>query len=310
MKQVGGGGGLSPILFSIYMDTLSKQLRNSNIVYKIVNHYYAFLLPMLLLCETYAEEHNIRFNSSKSQLIRFTDKNRVKMDISIEMKNGSKTKMVDKCRYLGTTLNSDVELKHTRDVVRYPTFSLNNLFADFSFVDSSTLSRLFDSYWMNLYESQLFRYNDIKSMELLCVTWRKSIRKIWKISPRSHFNLLHRINRCDPIGNIMEKRCIQFINSDTILFDRTAKYSLSMSSTTLGENIQYFMLKYGIYMSEWYGPLSVLYGKNQKHILNETSIINKCTGIAIRDLCNARDSNVYIMPYNEYISIIDILCTE
>ena len=63
-------------------------------------------------------------------------------------------------------------------------------------------------------------------------------------------------------------------------------------------------------MSEWYGPLSVLHRKIQKHILNSTTIINKCTSIAIRDLCNARDSNVYIMPDTEYISIIDILCTE
>ena len=39
----------------------------------------------------------------------------------------------------------------------------------------------------------------------------------------------------------MEKRCINFIwnllNSDTILLDRTVKHSVSMSSTTLGENI-------------------------------------------------------------------------
>ena len=110
---------------------------------------------------------------------------------------------------------SDVKLKHTPDVVRDLTVSLNNLLADFSFVDSATLSRLFDSYCMNVYGSQLFRYNDIKSMDLLYVTWRKSIRKI---SPRSHCNLLHPINSCDPIDNILEKRCIQFIwnlmNSD------------------------------------------------------------------------------------------------
>ena len=152
---------------------------------------------------------------------------------------------------------------------------------------------------MNVYGSQLFRYNDIKSMELQCYLEKINL----KISPRSHCNLLHHINSCDPIDNIMEKRCIQFIlnlmNSDTILFIRTVKHSLSMSSTTLGENIRYFMFKYGIYISEWYGPLSVLHGKNQKHILNETSIVNKCTGIAIRDLCNARDINVYIMPDNE-----------
>ena len=63
-------------------------------------------------------------------------------------------------------------------------------------------------------------------------------------------------------------------------------------------------------MCEWYGPLSVLYGKIQKHVFNETSIVNKCTGIAIRHLYNARDSNAYIRPDNEYASIIDILCTK
>ena len=84
------------------------------------------------------------------------------------MKNGSKIKMVDKCTYLGTTLYSYVKLKHTPDVVRNITVSLNNLFAEFSFVDSSTLSRLFDSYCMNLYGSQLFRYNDIKHEITIC----------------------------------------------------------------------------------------------------------------------------------------------
>ena len=52
------------------------------------------------------------------------------------------------------------------------------------------------------------------------------------------------------------------------------------------------MFKYGIYMSEGYGPLSVLYGKIQKHL--QKFIIIKCTGIAIRDLCNARDNNVLL----------------
>ena len=81
------------------MDKLIKQLRNSNIGCKIINQYvgvfcYAddisLLCPsitglnqMVLLCERYAEEYNIRFNSSKSQLIHFTGKKTVKRDIYI-----------------------------------------------------------------------------------------------------------------------------------------------------------------------------------------------------------------------------------
>ena len=40
-----------------------------------------------------------------------------------------------KCKYLGTTLYSDVKRKHTPDVVIDLTCNLNNLFAEFSFVD-------------------------------------------------------------------------------------------------------------------------------------------------------------------------------
>ena len=38
-----------------------------------------------------------------------------------------------------------------------------------------------------------------------------------------------------------------------------------------------------------------LWGNSKAHI-NKTSIVNMCTGIAIGNICNARDSNVYIMP--------------
>ena len=120
-------------------------------------------------------------------------------------------------------------------------------------------------------------------MELLCVTWRKSVRKIWKISP--HCNLQHHINSYDPIDNIIKKRCITCIynlmNCDTTLLNRTIKHSLSMSSTILDENIGYCMFKYGIYMCERYGHNSVFYGKIQNDILSETSIINIYSCITI-----------------------------
>ena len=145
---------------------------------------------------------------------------------------------------------------------------------------------VFDTIWADVFNSPTSRR--LCDLDL-------SIDFCFGVGRKINF-IKHHINSCDPIYNIMEKRCIQFIwklmNSDTILFNRTVKHSFRMSSTTLGENIRYFMFKYGIYMSEWYGPLSVLHEKIQKHILNKTSIVNKCTGIAIRELCNARDSNV------------------
>ena len=64
------------------------------------------------------------------------------------------------------------------------------------------------------------------------------------------------------------------MNSDTILFNRTVKHSLSMSGTTLGENIRYFMFKYGIlYERMAWSFECALWGNSKAHI-NKTSIVN------------------------------------
>ena len=65
-----------------------------------------------------------------------------------------------------------------------------------------------------------------------------------------------------------------------------------MSSTTPVENFRYFMLKYGIIAT---GPLGVLYGNIiQKHIVKKHPL-SISTQILLFE-CNARDSNIYIMP--------------
>ena len=46
---------------------------------------------------------------------------------------------------------------------------VNNLLADFSFVDSNTLFVLFDSYCMSIYGSQLFKLYDKNSVNCIYV---------------------------------------------------------------------------------------------------------------------------------------------
>ena len=103
-----------------------------------ISHYYALLLRDLNKCYYNVKrmQRNIISVLIRLRVNRFISQTRkkVKRDISIEMKNGSRIKMVNKSKYLGTTLYSDVKLKHTPDVDRDLTVSLNNRFADFSFV--------------------------------------------------------------------------------------------------------------------------------------------------------------------------------
>ena len=42
------------------------------------------------------------------------------------------------------------------------------------------------------------------------------------------------------------------MNNEYILFNNIIKFSLFNMSTTIGENINYFMYKYNVTMSDWY----------------------------------------------------------
>ena len=93
---------------------------------------------------------------------------------------------------------------------------------------------------MNVYGSQLWCFNDHKSINRFYVAWRKTIRRIWHIDKRTHDSLLHTINKCLPINLLLEKRCIKFIWN---LFN--SSYELHKSiirSSSIAENISYFMI--------------------------------------------------------------------
>ena len=82
------------------------------------------------------------FNASKSQLLHFTKSN-TQEKITLEMNNNKIIEATDKCVHLGIpllacTLNND-KSSTVRDLNR----RVNNLLADFSFVDSNTLSVLY-----------------------------------------------------------------------------------------------------------------------------------------------------------------------
>ena len=65
----------------------------------------------------------------------------------------------------------------------------NNLIADFSYAESTTLSLLYNSYCMNVYGSHLWHLNN-KSVESSIVAWRKTIRRIWRLNDRTHNALI------------------------------------------------------------------------------------------------------------------------
>ena len=187
------------------------------------------------------------------------------------MDNGKKIPYVTKCLHLGNSISTtDTKRSMINNAIADLNIKSNNLLADFSFSSSSTLSVLFKSYCMNIYGSALWRYNNHSNIENFCVSWRKIVRRLWKIPYRTHNSLVHLINKCDSINCILEKRCVQFLwnlfNSDNVLFSRIIRYSMHNSDTTIGENVRYFMYKYKIVYNDWFNDLSNIYNRIDNQI--------------------------------------------
>ena len=68
---------------------------------------------------------------------------------------------------------------------------------------------LYKCLWKLIMEVNNYHNN----IERFCVSWRKVIRRIWKIPYRTHNALVHLINKCNSIVNILvlEKQCIKFL---------------------------------------------------------------------------------------------------
>ena len=327
------GGCLSPSLFSVYLNNLIVKLRNSNIGCRYRSEYmgvfgyaddlsllcpsFSGIREMLNVCESYANENKIIFNASKSQILHFSkNEDSENRRPQLRMNNGQLIPYVEKCIHLGNILSSTSrEQAMITSSITDLNIKTNNLLSEFSFNESTTLSRLFSSYCMNVYGSSLWRYNNLRNIECFCISWRKAIRKLWKIPYRTHNDLVYLINKCDPIVSILEKRCAKFLwnlfNSDNVLFSRICRYSVYNSDTAMGENIRYFMYKYNISYNDWYGNLSNIYVKIDTHVRSITNYDNICIAGAIRELCEARDSGVpQFVDATQLNSMIDILCTK
>ena len=80
------------------------------------------------------------------------------------------------------------------------------------------------------------------------------------------------------------------INGENKLYGSIVKLSLYNNSTTLGENVRYFMYKYKFYDYEWYDSIHVIFKKIDRYVLSHLDEDVQCDAAAIRELCESLDS--------------------
>ena len=163
------GSVLSAILFTIYIDSLLILLRDSGVGCKINNCYpgaisYADditlsypsirgLNRMLDICNKFAAEHYLIFNSKRSLAIKYGKEVNYTAYVLLGQ---NRINWVDSVRHLGNYFNTQLS-DITECIIKRSTFigSVNKLMASFGHLQAHVLCKIFKTFCCNFYGSPI-----------------------------------------------------------------------------------------------------------------------------------------------------------
>ena len=202
--RVKQGGVLSPLLFTVYLDQLILAIKESGIGCHLNGMFVgAFiyaddvtllaltsmaLKAMLSTCTDLAASHNLLFNASKSKCMYFND-------VGSQLQNtvkfmGRQIEYVDYTDLLGVSVTSTIKERNVNSSVQKFYCRVNNVLYHFNDLPCDIKAKLLDSYCLNVYGSQLWNYSK-HDVDMFFTPWRKSIRRLWKISNTTHCFFYH-----------------------------------------------------------------------------------------------------------------------
>ena len=181
--QRGRGGGISPILFTLYIDDLLYELEQSGVGCFWDDQFVsaltyaddltllapspAALRRLLFLCKQCGAANTLKFNPDKTQCIRF-----------------SHSCTVSACNLMDNT-----------DIPRDFCKQANSIFLRFGFCDPVVQTKLLLNYCMSLYGCAL-RSHNCSEIKHLDVCLNNCLRRIWSLPPNTHTGIVHCVSGC------------------------------------------------------------------------------------------------------------------
>ena len=266
LNGVKQGGVLSPILFTVYMDSLLLKLKTSRIGCHVNGTYvgalcYAddltLLCPslvglnkMIRICTEYADEYNLTFNASKTVAMSFGKTNSVPGGfISLDEQP---VEWSNEAKHLGNVItscmNDNVDCNYKRSCF---IGAVNKLTANFDHMDLLVKRKLFNTYCSSFYGSQMWRLN-CSGLQQVCTAWQIGVRRLLGLNPRAHrwtlgplLNVLH-------IRAQLELRALIFIwkmmRCENEAASSVFQAAYRDARSDLGHNVAVLREKYGIYL--------------------------------------------------------------
>ena len=207
------------------MDNLLKELKDSGIGCHVGNHYFGalgyaddivLLCPskeglrkLIKICERYAMDHDIIFNGNKSKLLVFgsTTNNLPSIYVS-----GVEVPVCDNAMHLGNVISNNISESVEYGIGKFNS-SFNYFMSSFGKCQSYVKNKLFIQYCSSFYGSQIWPLYKNDLTKKICVNWRNSLRRVWRVPSNTHCDILPLLASQSPIDIQLKCRFVKFYRS-------------------------------------------------------------------------------------------------
>ena len=161
---------------------------------------------LIKVANEFSQEFDIVFNPEKFQLVALDKHGPMNETLQLnDIRIASEASAV----HLGSLVGHNVCNHRIKSALKDMITHANTLSSIFSHVHYDVKYKLFKSYGMSYYGSQLWDLS-CKCINELYTTWRKCIRRLFAVPPTTHCKLLHLICNDVPVEAQLYKRFIKF----------------------------------------------------------------------------------------------------
>jgi hypothetical protein len=322
------GGVMSPILFCIYIEELLVQLEQSRIGCHLGHSFagavaYAddvcLMAPclsamqkLLDICSHFADSFCLSFNASKSKAIVCNDQAHSNSPFLLLGENP--IPYVSHAIHLGHYIGKDASKCNSNKIVRDMIVRTNSICSNYRFVDTNVMQLLFTSHCTSFYGYQFVDLSEC-GIQSLDVAWKKCIRRLFKLPPRTRSQYVYHLMNYRPEPRVqLLSRLANFFHhcfTSTNPLVRTcsvfSQCGFSVVDNNLRELLSYCKIDYDIYNSENDSTdMSRLVEANWAAAADPEIL---STSQAIMELCMMRDGVLDSSLNNDEISqLLSFVC--
>ena len=162
--------------------------------------------------------------------------------------------------------------------------SFNILIAEFGKLSPFVISKLFNQYCCSFYGSPLWSISGA-AVQALCVDWRKALRSMWRLNPRTHCDLITALSSQIPLIVSLKKRFAKFINRCLSSHNTTLQFiscvAINNPFSRTGTNYRDLLNYHGILNSNIGYSISTPWSKKLIPLHNDVKTLQEL--IEIRD---------------------------